>query len=191
MGQFVPRGTLIPYSAAVNLVEVLGVLHNCYKDGDYGGNAYRGSHHIDGHFTHRIKWVLNQVLTRDATLEQSCFDLKCWHDILHVVFMVFDSFPTWAPMWGMIPIFLDSFVGKFLVKKVEEYLCSLIGDLFDKSMKRIVEAYSYMISSFETYIIAFNGIAHFQNHFLNVKIQLEDPCDDHKILIGLKFLMLS
>ncbi|KAI5650169.1 hypothetical protein M9H77_36174 [Catharanthus roseus] len=26
---------------------------NCYKDGDYGRNAYGGSHHKDGHFTHR------------------------------------------------------------------------------------------------------------------------------------------
>ncbi|KAI5675977.1 hypothetical protein M9H77_06927 [Catharanthus roseus] len=28
------------------------VRSNCYKDGDYGGNAYRGSHYKDGHFTH-------------------------------------------------------------------------------------------------------------------------------------------
>ncbi|KAI5673951.1 hypothetical protein M9H77_14315 [Catharanthus roseus] len=57
----------------------------------------------------------------------------------------------------MIPSnFLDLFVGKFLVKKVEGYLCSLIEDLIDKSIRRI--------------------------------IQLENPCDDHKILIGLKFL---
>ncbi|KAI5680844.1 hypothetical protein M9H77_02071 [Catharanthus roseus] len=26
---------------------------NCYKDGVYGGNAYGGSHHRDGHLTHR------------------------------------------------------------------------------------------------------------------------------------------
>ncbi|KAI5664022.1 hypothetical protein M9H77_23345 [Catharanthus roseus] len=83
--------------------------------------------------------------------------------------------------------FLDSCVGKFLVKKVEGYLCSLIEDLLDKSIWRIVETYSYMIPFFETLVIVLNGLAAFENHFLNVKIRLENPCDDHKILIGLKF----
>ncbi|KAI5648411.1 hypothetical protein M9H77_34416 [Catharanthus roseus] len=33
---------------------------------------------------------------------------------------VIDSFPSWTPMWSMIPsYFLDPFVGNFLVKKVE------------------------------------------------------------------------
>ncbi|KAI5667979.1 hypothetical protein M9H77_17832 [Catharanthus roseus] len=93
----------------------------------------------------------NQLLTRDAKLQQSCFDLKCWYDILDIISLVFDLFPSWTPMWGMIPNFLDSFVGKFLVKKVEGHLCSLIQDLLDKSIGRIVETYSYMISSFEIF----------------------------------------
>ncbi|KAI5664026.1 hypothetical protein M9H77_23349 [Catharanthus roseus] len=84
--------------------------------------------------------------------------------------------------------FLDVCVGKFLVKKVEEYLCSLIEDLLDKSIRRIVETYSYMIPFFETFDIALNGLAAFEKHFLNMKIRLENPCDDHKIIIGLKFL---
>ncbi|KAI5681714.1 hypothetical protein M9H77_02942 [Catharanthus roseus] len=40
-------------------------------------------------------------------------------------------------MWGMIPsYFLDLFVGNFLLKKVEGYLCSLIGDLLNKFIRR-------------------------------------------------------
>ncbi|KAI5672222.1 hypothetical protein M9H77_12586 [Catharanthus roseus] len=132
--------------------------------------------------------IINQLLTRDAKLEQSCFDLKCWHDILDVVFMVVDYFPSWAPMWGMIPNILDLVVGKLLVKKVEGYLCSLIEDLLDKSIRRIVETYFYMIPSFGTFVIAFKGIGHSENHFLNVKVQLENPCDDHKFLNGLEVL---
>ncbi|KAI5681420.1 hypothetical protein M9H77_02648 [Catharanthus roseus] len=128
----------------------------------------------------------NQLLTRDAKLEQSCFDLKCWHDILDIISLVVDSFPSWTP--GMIPNFLDSFDGKFLVKKVEGYLCSLIEDLLDKSIRRIVETYSYMISSFGTFVIALKGICLFKIHFLNVKVQLEEPCEDHKFLIGLEVL---
>ncbi|KAI5664179.1 hypothetical protein M9H77_23502 [Catharanthus roseus] len=139
-------------------------------------------------FTYLIVYLQNQLLNRDAKLEQSCFDLKCWHDILDIISFVLDSFPSWTPVWGMIPNFLDSFLGNFLVKKVEGYLCSLIEDLLDKYIRRIVETYSYMISSFETFVIAFKGIGPFENHFLNVKVQVENPCDDHKFLIGLKFL---
>ncbi|KAI5676871.1 hypothetical protein M9H77_07821 [Catharanthus roseus] len=45
-----------------------------------------------------------------------------------------------------------------------------------------------MITFFETFVIVLNGIATSETHFLNVNIQLENPCDDHKILIELKFL---
>ncbi|KAI5664039.1 hypothetical protein M9H77_23362 [Catharanthus roseus] len=97
----------------------------------------------------------NQLFTRDAKLEESCFDIKCWHNILDIIPLVVDSFSSWTPMWGMLPSnFLDSCVGKFLVKKVEGYLCSLIEDLLDNSIRRIVVAYSYMISFFETFVIA-------------------------------------
>ncbi|KAI5676076.1 hypothetical protein M9H77_07026 [Catharanthus roseus] len=130
----------------------------------------------------------NQLLTRDAKLEHSYFDLKCWHDILDIISLVVNSFPSWTPMWGMIPNFLDSFVGKFRVKKVEGYLCSLIQDLLDKSIRRIVKTYSYMICSFEIFVVALKRISPFKNHFLNVKVQLENPCDDHKFLIGLDVL---
>ncbi|KAI5681320.1 hypothetical protein M9H77_02547 [Catharanthus roseus] len=91
-------------------------------------------------------------------------------------------------MWGMIPNFLDSFHGKFLVKKVEGYLCSLIEDLLDKSIRGIAETYSYIISSFRTFAIALKGSGLFENYFFNVKVQLEDHCDDHKFLIGLEAL---
>ncbi|KAI5652896.1 hypothetical protein M9H77_30083 [Catharanthus roseus] len=122
----------------------------------------------------------NQLFTRDAKLEQSCFDLKCWHDIVDITSLLVDSFSSWTPMWGMIPSnFLYSCVGKFLVKKVEGYLCSLIEDLLDKSIRRIVETYSYMIPFFDTFVIALNGIAPFENYFLNVKNRLENPCDEN------------
>ncbi|KAI5662715.1 hypothetical protein M9H77_22038 [Catharanthus roseus] len=98
------------------------------------------------------------------------------------------SLKTKSLMWGMIPNFLDSFVGKFLVKKFEGYLCSLIEDLLDKSIRRIVETYSYMIPSFEFFVVALKGIGPFGNHFLNLKVQLENFCDDHKFLIGLEVL---
>ncbi|KAI5666535.1 hypothetical protein M9H77_16388 [Catharanthus roseus] len=110
----------------------------------------------------------NQLLNRDAKLKQSCVDLKCWHDILDIISLVLDSFSSWTPMRGIIPSnFLDLFVGKFLVKKVEGYLCFLSEDLIDKSIRRIVETYSYMIPFFETFVIALNGIAPLENHFLN------------------------
>ncbi|KAI5653004.1 hypothetical protein M9H77_30191 [Catharanthus roseus] len=63
---------------------------------------------------------------------------------------------------GIIPNFLDLFDGKIHVKKVEKYLCSLIEDLLDKSIRRIVETYSYMIPSFETSVIALKGIGLFE-----------------------------
>ncbi|KAI5676599.1 hypothetical protein M9H77_07549 [Catharanthus roseus] len=59
------------------------------------------------------------------------------------------------------------------LEKVEGYLYSLIEDLLDKSIRGIVETYSYMISSFKTF---------------NVKVQLDNPCDDPKFLIGLEVL---
>ncbi|KAI5672499.1 hypothetical protein M9H77_12863 [Catharanthus roseus] len=77
-------------------------------------------------------------------------------------------------------------VGNFLAKKVEDYLCSLNRDLFNKSIRRNVERCSYMISSFETHVIAFKGIDLFKYHFLHVIVQLENPCDDHKFLIRLE-----
>ncbi|KAI5653129.1 hypothetical protein M9H77_30316 [Catharanthus roseus] len=77
----------------------------------------------------------NKFFTRDAKLEQSCLDLKCWHYILDVNSLVVDSFSSWTPMWGMIP---------------------RIGPL--------------------------------KNHSLNVKVQLENPYDDDKFLIGLEVL---
>ncbi|KAI5664186.1 hypothetical protein M9H77_23509 [Catharanthus roseus] len=53
-------------------------------------------------------------------------------------------------MWGMIPsYFLDPFVGNFLVKKVEGYSYSFIGDLHDKSIRRNVEGYEFDDESFQ------------------------------------------
>ncbi|KAI5653558.1 hypothetical protein M9H77_30745 [Catharanthus roseus] len=40
------------------------VRSNCYKDGDYGGNAYGGSHHRDGHFTHRSQMGIGNFSSR-------------------------------------------------------------------------------------------------------------------------------
>ncbi|KAI5652920.1 hypothetical protein M9H77_30107 [Catharanthus roseus] len=164
----------------------------CKKsDYDYMKEKYEGG--SNGRRCHEILKEekikkASRVLTKDAKLEKYCFNLKCWHDILHVVFRVVDSFPSWAPMWGMIPNFLDYYVGKFLVKNVEGYLYSLIEDLLDKSIRRIVETYSYIKSSFETLVIALKGIGPFGNNFLNVKTQLENPCDNPKFLIGLEVL---
>ncbi|KAI5676011.1 hypothetical protein M9H77_06961 [Catharanthus roseus] len=84
---------------------------------------------------------------------------------------------------------------EFLVwKKFEDRIrsCFRISDtniyLLDKSIRRIVKTYSYMISSLETFVIALKGIGFFENHFLNVKVQLEDPCDNQKFLNGLEVL---
>ncbi|KAI5654286.1 hypothetical protein M9H77_31473 [Catharanthus roseus] len=55
-------------------------------------------------------------------------------------------------------------------------------------IRRIVERCSYMILFFETFVIVLDGIAPFENHFLNAKVQLENPYDNHKFLIGLGFL---
>ncbi|KAI5676917.1 hypothetical protein M9H77_07867 [Catharanthus roseus] len=60
----------------------------------------------------------NQLLTRDPKLEHSCFDIKCWHDILDIISLVIDSFPPWTPIWGMIPNLLDLFKDGFGVLKV-------------------------------------------------------------------------
>ncbi|KAI5667734.1 hypothetical protein M9H77_17587 [Catharanthus roseus] len=267
---------------------------NCYKDGDYGGNIYGGSHHRDGHFAHRsqmgignfssyakafdhipyedcyekspydvrkgyhgshdysdqncgdanhrtfgflgnnsydfdgslfsllgdhyvkfqgevvkhLQYVLasldpyvigfdelnrvekplllvkglivkslkglNFSLWRDAKLEQSCFDIKCWHDILDIISLVVDSFPSWTPMWGMIPsYFLDPFVGNFLVKKVEgnvlhtlsllknnyyvfyESLIAFIGDPYDKFQGEFVEKYAFLSLPLGPYVLGF------------------------------------
>ncbi|KAI5654537.1 hypothetical protein M9H77_31724 [Catharanthus roseus] len=134
---------------------------------------------IDVHLSNCLSFqdsLSNQLLIRDAKLEQYFFDLKRWHDILDIISL------------GMIPYFLDLFVGNFLVKKVEGYLCSLIGDLFNKSIWRNVVRCSYMISSFETFVIPLKRISPFKNHLWNVEVQFEDPCDDHKFLIGLEVL---
>ncbi|KAI5681756.1 hypothetical protein M9H77_02984 [Catharanthus roseus] len=131
----------------------------------------------------------NQLLSRDAKLEQSCFDLKFWHDIPDIISLVVDLTPSQTPIWGMIPSnFLDLFVENLLVKKVEGYLCSLIEDFLDRSIRRIVKRCFYLILFFETFGVVLYRIAPFENHFLNVKVQLDIPCDDHKFLIGLEFL---
>ncbi|KAI5652453.1 hypothetical protein M9H77_29640 [Catharanthus roseus] len=57
-------------------------------------------------------------------------------------------------------------------------LPTIYQDLLDKSIRRIVETYSYMISSFEAFVIALKGIGPFKNYFFNVKVQLGNPCDD-------------
>ncbi|KAI5676980.1 hypothetical protein M9H77_07930 [Catharanthus roseus] len=108
--------------------------------------------------------------TDDAKLEQFCFNLKCWHDIIDIISLVFDFFLSWIPVWSMIL----SFDGKFLVKKVQGYLCFLIEDLLDKSIRRIVETYSYMISSFDIFVISFEGIGPFKNYSLNVKLPFNE-----------------
>ncbi|KAI5673551.1 hypothetical protein M9H77_13915 [Catharanthus roseus] len=59
-----------------------------------------------------------------------------------------------------------------------------VEDLLDKSIRRIVETYYYMIPSLKIFVIALKGIGLFKNHSLDVKVQLEDPCDNHKFLIG-------
>ncbi|KAI5649943.1 hypothetical protein M9H77_35948 [Catharanthus roseus] len=92
-------------------------------------------------------------------------------------------------MWGMIPSnIFDPFVGNFLVKKVQGYLCSLIGDLLNKSIRRNVERCSYVIPSFETFVIVLKEISPFENYFLNVEVQLESHCDEHTLLIGIEVL---
>ncbi|KAI5648413.1 hypothetical protein M9H77_34418 [Catharanthus roseus] len=92
------------------------------------------------------------------------------HTIWYQISFVVDSFPSWTPMWSMIPsYFLVLFVGNFLVKKVESYLCSLIEDLLDKSIRGTIEAYSHMIPSFETFVITFKGTSPFKNYILSVK----------------------
>ncbi|KAI5672705.1 hypothetical protein M9H77_13069 [Catharanthus roseus] len=55
-----------------------------------------------------------------ATLEQSCFDLKCLYVILDLISLVVGSFPSWTPMWRMIPrCFLEPFVENFLLRKLK------------------------------------------------------------------------
>ncbi|KAI5682141.1 hypothetical protein M9H77_03369 [Catharanthus roseus] len=54
---------------------------------------------------------------QDLQLPETCHRR---HDTLDTISLVVDSFPSWTPMWGMIPsYFLDSFAGNFLVKKFE------------------------------------------------------------------------
>ncbi|KAI5653343.1 hypothetical protein M9H77_30530 [Catharanthus roseus] len=114
---------------------------------------------------------------------------KCWHDILDIISLVVDSFSSWTSMWGTIPSYiLEPFVRNFLVKKIEGYLCSLIRDFLNKSIKRNFERCSYMIPYFETFVIALMELILQKNHFLNMKGQPGNPCNDHKIIIGLKFL---
>ncbi|KAI5667127.1 hypothetical protein M9H77_16980 [Catharanthus roseus] len=124
----------------------------------------------------KTKWVL---ILKLLTL--------IFHDILDTISLVADSFASWTLMKGMIPSdFLVLFVRNFLFKKVEGYLCSLIGDLLNKSIRRNVEKCAYMVPSFETFAIALKEISPFENHFLNVDVQLESRCDDHKLLIGIE-----
>ncbi|KAI5667740.1 hypothetical protein M9H77_17593 [Catharanthus roseus] len=107
--------------------------YNCYEDRDYGGNAYSGSHHRDGHFTHKSQMGIGALCTVFRTSDLCLID--CWHDVLDIISLVVDLFPSWTPMCGMIPsYFFDPFVGNFLVKKVQGYLCSLTEDLLDRGL---------------------------------------------------------
>ncbi|KAI5666913.1 hypothetical protein M9H77_16766 [Catharanthus roseus] len=77
---------------------------NCYKDGDYGEIV----EHLQYVLTSLDPYMIcfdelnivekplllvkdscrNQLLPRDVKLEQSCFELKCWHDILDLISLV-------------------------------------------------------------------------------------------------------
>ncbi|KAI5683021.1 hypothetical protein M9H77_04249 [Catharanthus roseus] len=114
---------------------------------------------MDRHLKENIFLSLIIHVLSSILVTFSYYYFECWHDILDIISLVVDWFSSWAPMWGMIPNFLDPFVGKFLVKKVKGIY----------SIRRIVATYSYMISSFETFVIALGGIGPFENHFLNVK----------------------
>ncbi|KAI5663383.1 hypothetical protein M9H77_22706 [Catharanthus roseus] len=75
-----------------------------------------------------------------------------------------------------------------LVKKSSSFVYISSLDLLNKSIRRNVERCSYMISSFETFVIAVKGISPFKNRFLNAEVQLESHCVDHKLLIGIEDL---
>ncbi|KAI5677752.1 hypothetical protein M9H77_08702 [Catharanthus roseus] len=47
---------------------------NCYKDGDYGGNAYRGSNHRDGHFTHRSQMGIGNFSSYGKAFDHICHE---------------------------------------------------------------------------------------------------------------------
>ncbi|KAI5650182.1 hypothetical protein M9H77_36187 [Catharanthus roseus] len=47
---------------------------NCYKDGDYGGNSYEGSHHRDAHFTHRSQMGIGNFCSCVKTFDQIPYD---------------------------------------------------------------------------------------------------------------------
>ncbi|KAI5677961.1 hypothetical protein M9H77_08911 [Catharanthus roseus] len=42
---------------------------NCYKDGDYGENVYRGSHNRDGHFTHGSQMGIDNLSSSAKTYD--------------------------------------------------------------------------------------------------------------------------
>ncbi|KAI5681831.1 hypothetical protein M9H77_03059 [Catharanthus roseus] len=50
---------------------------NCHKDGDYGRNAYGGSHHRDGHFTHRSQMGTGNFSSRSKTFGHMTYDNYC------------------------------------------------------------------------------------------------------------------
>ncbi|KAI5681585.1 hypothetical protein M9H77_02813 [Catharanthus roseus] len=50
---------------------------NCYKNEDFGGNAYRGSHHRDGHFTHRSQMGIGNCSSRAKTFDHIPYDDCC------------------------------------------------------------------------------------------------------------------
>ncbi|KAI5648335.1 hypothetical protein M9H77_34340 [Catharanthus roseus] len=51
---------------------------------------------------------LDPYVIGDAKLEQSCFNLKCWHDILAIISLAVDSFSSWTPIFKTcFPCVLD------------------------------------------------------------------------------------
>ncbi|KAI5663358.1 hypothetical protein M9H77_22681 [Catharanthus roseus] len=50
---------------------------NCYKEGDYGGKAYGGSHHRDGHFTRRGKMGIGNFSSHAKAFDHIRYEDCC------------------------------------------------------------------------------------------------------------------
>ncbi|KAI5681954.1 hypothetical protein M9H77_03182 [Catharanthus roseus] len=57
---------------------------NCYKDGDYAGNAYEGSHHRDGHFTHKSQMGIGNFSSHAKAFDHIPYEECCENSLYDV-----------------------------------------------------------------------------------------------------------
>ncbi|KAI5663894.1 hypothetical protein M9H77_23217 [Catharanthus roseus] len=132
---------------------------NCYKDGDYGGNAYGGHHHRNGYFTHRnqigIVNFSSHAKAFDHIPNEDCCENSPYNVIKDIMFcfIAHDIEP-----WNICDSSRDANHRTFGFLGSNSYgfdgsLYSLLGDHCVKFQGEVVEHFQYALTFLDPYVI--------------------------------------